>query len=230
MSKIVRTEQEQRRATEMFDSFRDELLKRDLSNTENYDKSILTLSAAALGLSLTTIRFIVPFETAEHIWLVIWGWILLLGSIISSLSAFLVSNKAIEIQIHHAEEYYIRCVSEAFNRKNVYLKINLIINYATGSIFAMAITAIVAFVALNIAPGDIPMSKKGEDKTTTVNIRESANIPSMTKTPSDTDSSVNSANVPTMQQAPETTTTSKSGGDNGNDSGTDSGGDSSSKE
>lgn len=33
MSKIVRTEEQQSRATEMFDGFRDELLKRDLSNT-----------------------------------------------------------------------------------------------------------------------------------------------------------------------------------------------------
>jgi len=230
MSKIVRTGEEQSRATEMFDSFRDELLKRDLSNTENYDKSILTLSAAALGLSLTAIRFIVPLETAEHLWLVIWGWILLLGSIFSSLAAFFVSNKAIEIQIHHAEDYYIRCVAEAFNKKNVYLKINSILNNATGLMFAVAITAIVAFVTLNITPGDIPMSKKGEDKTTTVNIRESANIPSMTKTPSDTDIGVNSANIPTMQQAPETTTTSQSDDGGGNDSGSDSGGGSSSKE
>ncbi len=117
MSKIVRTEEQENRATEMFDSFRDELLKRDLSNTENYDRSILTLSAAALGLSLTAIRFVVPLETANYLWLVILGWILLLGSIISSLGAFLVSNKAIAVQINHAEEYYIKCIAEAFDRK-----------------------------------------------------------------------------------------------------------------
>lgn len=229
MSTIVRTEEQQTRATEMFDSFRDELLKRDLSNTENYDKSILTLSAAALGLSLTAIRFIVPLETASHLWLVILCWVLLLGSIISSLAAFLVSNKAIEIQISHAEDYYIKCIAEAFDRKNVYLRVNSYLNRATGLMFAVAITAIVAFVTFNITPGDEAMSKKGGDKSTTVNIRKSANIPNMTRIPSDSDISINSANIPTMQQAPETTTTSQ-GSSGGNDSGSSSGGGSSSKE
>jgi hypothetical protein len=229
MSKIVRTEEQQNRATEMFDSFRDELLKRDLSNTENYDKSILTLSAAALGLSLTAIRFIVPLETASYLWLVILCWILLLGSIISSLAAFLVSNKAIAVQIGHAEEYYIKCIAEAFDRKNVCLTINSYLNRATGVMFAVAITAIVAFVTLNIISGDEAMNKKGGDKPTTVNIRESANIPTMTRVPSDFDISINSANIPTMQQAPETTTTSQGSG-GGNDSGSSSGGSSSGKE
>lgn len=229
MRKIVRTEEQQNRATEMFDSFRDELLKRDLSNTENYDKSILTLSAAALGLSLTAIRFIVPLDTANYLWLVIICWILLLGSIISSLAAFLVSNKAMAVQIDHAEEYYIKCIAEAFDRKNAYLKINSYLNRATGIMFAVAITSIVAFVTLNIISGEQVMSKKGGDKPTTVNIRESANIPTMTRVPSDSDISINSANIPTMQQAPETTTTSQGGG-GGNDSGSSSGDGSSGKE
>jgi hypothetical protein len=82
---------------------------------------------------------------------------------------------------------------------------------------------------LNIISGDEAMNKKGGDKPTTVNIRESANIPTMTRVPSDFDISINSANIPTMQQAPETTTTSQGSG-GGNDSGSSSGGSSSGKE
>ena len=55
MVKIDRNEKDQLIANQMYDKFRDELLKRDLSNTENYDKAILTLSASSLGLSLTAI-------------------------------------------------------------------------------------------------------------------------------------------------------------------------------
>ncbi len=230
MSKITRTEEDQSRANEMFDSFRDELLKRDLSNTENYDKSILTLSAASLGLSLTAIRFVVPIETASFIWLIILGWLLLLGSIITSLAAFLISNKAIGIQIKSAEDYYLGCIAEAFSRKNTYLKINSILNQVTGLMFAAAISVIVAFVIFNINSGAIAMSKNGSEKTTTVNIRESANVPTMQKVSSDTGLNINSANIPTMQQAPGTTTTSQSDSSSGNGSGSDSGGDSSSKE
>jgi hypothetical protein len=230
MGKIQRTDEDQKRANEMFDSFRDELLKRDLSNTENYDKSILTLSAASLGLSLTAIRFIVPLETANYMWLIKSGWLLLLGSIISSLVAFLVSNRAISVQIANAEDYYIKCIREAFDRKNIYLRINAFLNYVTGLMFAVALTAIVAFVTLNINSGETPMSKKDSNKTASVLSQESANIPAMQKIQGDDGISINSANIPTMQQAPETTTTSQSSGGNGNSSGSGSGDSSSGKE
>ncbi len=236
MTDIKRTKEEQIRASEMFDSFRDELLKRDLSNTENYDKSILTLSAAALGLSLTAIRFIVPLESALYIWLIILGWLLLLGSIISSLSAFLISNKAIAIQIQNAEDYYIKCISEAFNRENIYLKLNSTLNLATGIMFAVAITVIVAFVTLNIINGDQAMSNKGGDKTTSVTINESASIPKMINVNPGEGIGINSANIPTMQQVPETATTSQGGsgssgtGGSGSSSESSSGGSSSGKD
>jgi hypothetical protein len=139
---ISRTKEEQKRANDIFDSLRDELLKRELSNTENYDKAILTLSAAALGLSLTAIRFIVPLETAEHIWLIKSGWILLLVSIITSLLAYLMSNKAITEQMKNAENYYTKGIAEAFNKPNIFIKYNAVLNYVTGVAFIIAISFI----------------------------------------------------------------------------------------
>ena len=83
----------------LLNKHKDELLKRDLSNTENYDKAILTLSSAGLGFSLVAIKSIVPWESAVFVWLVISGWSLLLLSIIICLVAYLVSNKAIGIEL-----------------------------------------------------------------------------------------------------------------------------------
>ena len=207
--KIIRTPEEQKIAMQMHDSFRDELLKRDLSNTESYDKALMTLSAASLGISLTTIRFIVPLETASYICLIQLGWLLLLISIIVSIIAFQLSNRAIKNQLKNAEDYYLKCNPQAFHRKNIAQKINSFLNFATGILFIVAITSIVSFVILNIEIEAEKMAKKPSSIQNARMVNDSANVPTMQQVPNQAATSSNSANIPTMQQAPETQTTSQ---------------------
>lgn len=115
-----RSPEDQKVANEMFDTFRDDLLKRDLSNTENYDKAVLTSSSAALGFSLTAVKFIVPVESSSYVWLLLCGWLLLVISVIFSLTAYLISNKAIQIQLKNARDYYKNGVEDTFTRKNIF--------------------------------------------------------------------------------------------------------------
>lgn len=152
MTQIVRTAEEQKRADEIFDSFRDELLKRELSNTESYDRAILTLSASSLGLSLTAMRFMIPPGEAEYLWLIVLGWFLLLASVAISLVAYLTSNKAIHEQLKNGEDYYSNGVEEAFNRRNKFKICNDYLNKLTGILFIVAITSIVIFVVVNLNP------------------------------------------------------------------------------
>lgn len=221
---IERTKEEQQRANEMFDTLRDELLKRELSNTESYDRAILTLSAASLGISLTAIRFVVPLESADYIWMVKSGWMLLLISIIISLYAYFMSNRAIAAQVKNAEDYYIHGVEEAFNRHNKYISLNSLLNKLTGVTFSIAIALIVLFVTLNINHQETQdMSKKSDNSGTSTTFRDSASVPSMQRVPSGTGLEKNSANIPTMQQAPGTQTTSQSDGSNSGSSSSSSG-------
>jgi hypothetical protein len=156
----MRNPDEQKIADQMFDRFRDELLKRYLSNTENYDKSILTLASAGLGLSLSAIRFVVPdLESAEHTWLLVAGWTLMFGSIVTSLSAYLVGNKAISIQLKNAEDYYIKGDEDAFKRKSAYIAANKLLNLSTGLMFVLSMASIISFVSHNVTRGDSSMSK-----------------------------------------------------------------------
>jgi hypothetical protein len=53
------------KAQELYERYRDELLKRQLSNSENFDKAILTLSSAGLALYLTAIEHVVPLVAAR---------------------------------------------------------------------------------------------------------------------------------------------------------------------
>lgn len=220
LNKIIRSEDEQKKANEMFDAFRDELHKRDLSNTENYDRTILTLSSAALGLSLTAIKIVVPFNGAEHIWLIKFGWIFLLLTITATLSAYLIGNEAIKVQLDNARDYYLKGIADACNRKNIFITINTILNRATGLMFIAAISAIVAFVIINIDQGNDEMSRKNANVTNAkvVTVKKSANIPTMQQVPTTGGNPQDSANVPTMEQAPGTQTTSQGGSTGGTES------------
>ncbi|MEI8574822.1 hypothetical protein J0667_23065 [Methylomonas sp. WH-1] len=115
--KFVRTEEEQKRCIEIHDAYRAELLKRQLSNTENYDKAILSLSSAALGLSLTAIKLIIPIDLAGHLWSIKLSWVLFLLTIIFSLVSFLISNYGINRQLSIAENYYINALISAQTEK-----------------------------------------------------------------------------------------------------------------
>ena len=94
-----KTKEDKKRREELYDKFRDDLLKRQLSNSEHYDKAILSLSSSALALSLTAIKFVVPLDRANFLWVLKISWGLFLLTIILSLSAFLMSNHAISKKI-----------------------------------------------------------------------------------------------------------------------------------
>ncbi|WGV98878.1 hypothetical protein QF117_02640 [Vibrio sp. YMD68] len=190
-----RTEEEQKRCNEIHDKYRDDLLKRQQSNSEGYDKAILSLSSASLGFSLTAIKFVVPLETATYMWLLNLGWALLLATIICSLLAYRVSNKALGQEMLNAEDYYINGDETASRRKNKYSEINGKLNKATGVFFAIAITFVVIFVMVNVN-GDRQMSDQ-KNTTTRIFVGDSADVPRMQRV-----SGGKSAEVPSMQTAP----------------------------
>ena len=204
---IKRDEDEQKRSTEIYDSFRDELYKRQLSNSEAYDRAILSLSSAGLAISLTFIKFIVPIDEATCLGVLKASWVLFLLSIIFTVASFLIGNKGISKQLEYAEQYYIDSKANAFNKFNIYAYINIIFNYISGTLFLVALTSVVSFVIINLNHGDDDMSK---DKKTFVT--DSASVPTIQKT-SGASSIKKSANIPTMGQAPGSTTTSQSGND-----------------
>ena len=147
---IERNNDEQKRATEMYQSHRDELYRRELSNTQAYDKAILSLSSAGLAISLTFIKFIVPLEKADHLWMIKTLWVLFLLSIISTVISFLIGNKAISRQREDAEQYYIHGNANAQNKFNIFSCINSILNYISGILFVVALIFVISFVILNL--------------------------------------------------------------------------------
>jgi len=219
IDKFERTEKDQKRCEEIHDKFRDDLLKRQLSNSESYDKAILSLSSSALALSLTAIKFVVPLDGANYLCLLKISWGLFLLTVLLSLSAFLISNHAISRQLIIAEKYYIKALVSAQTETNVFTRINSTLNHLTGFVFILAISMVIFFVTINIH-GDINMSKK-ESKTSVFHT-DSATIPTMQVAPGTEGHTTLSADIPTMQMAPGTTTAQREALPTGSDNSTDS--------
>lgn len=200
---IKRSPDEQKQAEEIYSSFRNELLQRQLSNTENYDKAILALSSASLAISVTFIKSIVPIKIAQYLWLLTTSWVCFLLSIISSLIAYLVSNAAINMQLEIAEDYYVNEIASAFTKENRLSQINNYLNYFVGLSFVSAMTTLMAFVIVNLNSENTDMSNKENTRLTpSVEFNDSASVTSMRKVPSDVGISINSAQIPKMQAAP----------------------------
>jgi hypothetical protein len=58
----------------LYSETRKDLLNRQLSNAENFDKAILSLSTAGLGFSLAFIKGIVPIRGATYLFLLYFSW------------------------------------------------------------------------------------------------------------------------------------------------------------
>ncbi len=199
-----RTPDDQIAANNIYDSYCDEIHKRQLSNTENYDKSILTLSSSGLAISLTFLNIMIPTGKIQSLWLIKTSWILFLLTIGCSLIAYLVSNSALNSQLEIAENYYIKAQESAFNQKNFFSKFNNILNYFVGAFFFLALLFTVIFLAITLSTKEISkISKSKETNKCLVHTQDSASVPMMQKVPIPNSASVpKNALVPRMQAAP----------------------------
>src|SRR3569832_1908841 len=66
MDNLVKDSEERKR---LYERHREELSKRQISNAENLDKSILTYSAAGLALSLGFLKDFIPISQAKYAWM-----------------------------------------------------------------------------------------------------------------------------------------------------------------
>ena len=133
---------------EMFDKYESELRSRELSNSQQYDKAILTLSSAGFAISVTAFQSIKAHGTVEHVFLIICSWWLFFSTIALSLIGFVIGNAAIRRQIKFANDYYIQCFKDAYSKTSVLVHVNSAINILSGITFLSAIGFIVAFFTI----------------------------------------------------------------------------------
>lgn len=129
---------------------REDLLARNLSNSEKFDAAILTLSMAALGVSLTLIRGGMSLEKAHHGSCLVVSWWCFGLAIISTMLSFFASQSAIKEQLDYAEKYYLQRKLEYLDKTSVFHVLTDSLNCISGILFIAAIMLTIVFVSANL--------------------------------------------------------------------------------
>ena len=148
MSDVSLEEFEERK--KLYSKCREDLLKRSLSNTENFDRSILTLSSSLLGITLTFVRGFILVEDAQYLCCLILGWTFLVVAIITTLISFLISEDAIAQQIENAEGDYLDFGDECLNQANPSANWTKELAKCSAMAFILATSFLVFFVSFNL--------------------------------------------------------------------------------
>ena len=132
------------------DELRDELFRRQLSNSQILDRSILSLSSAGLGFSSVFVRNLVPLAEATCRCLLYFSWVLFGLAIISTLVSFFLSQGGIKKQLELNRQYYLENKEEAINQRNLWAEATECLSYVSAIVYTLAAFFMVLFIALNI--------------------------------------------------------------------------------
>lgn len=173
---------------------RADLLSRQLSNAENYDKAVLTLSTAFLGISFAFLKDFVPIDRAVWLCLLYGSWVVLTGSVMSTIISFWLSQRAIDVQLRKAEDYYLRDDQCALNKSRVATATDWV-NAVSGVLFVLGVSLTTVFVIVNL---ERSLKMSDDKKVENVPLREAASIPKMQEVPLK-----RGAPIPNFQPAPQ---------------------------
>jgi hypothetical protein len=110
---------------------------------DEYDKTVIMLSTGALGLSFTFLKDIVNLKDAHSTYLMVGAWICWAISATSVLYSFYSSRKA----LHQAIEDLDNGIEHDDNHFD---RFTGVLNFWSGSFFAVGLFFMIAFVNINI--------------------------------------------------------------------------------
>lgn len=197
----------------LYGETRADLLKRQLSNSENADRAILTVSTAALGFSLAFLKDVVPIQAADYSWLLYLSWLFFPAAIIATLLSLFTSQKAIAEQMDLAHRYYIEHEEGAANLQPEYASITEMLNRAGAVLLVTGLLVTCIYVFINLEKGNVMANIKINGGSASQTVQKGANIPAMQTVPQ------SGAPVPAMQQVPQpapVAPSATSGGSKGN--------------
>lgn len=189
---IAKSEQELR--LKLYAEARADLLKRQLSNSENADRAILSVSTAALGFSLAFLKDIVPLQEAIFPYLPYLSWALFALSIVLTLLSFFSSQKAIDEQLVLAHRYYIERDEDAIMLRPTSAKLTDILNKSGAAFLVVGLVVTCAFVGINLWKGKSVSEKE--------QINKGASVPLMQRVPQGGTLEQKGAPIPMLQTVP----------------------------
>ena len=129
---------------------RKELIHAEQLMYKSFDRAILTLSAGALGISITFINQIAPYPTRDTKWLIISAWMFFSLSVLSTLISFLTSQVACRKQIEICEEVLLHGRSDDDSKSNKFATLTKWLNYTSIFFFLIGIITLASFCFKNL--------------------------------------------------------------------------------
>ena len=135
---------------ELYVKEEEDLSKRDLSNVENLDKAILSLSSAGLGLSLVFIRNVVKLAEANYVWILHVSWLMFVLAITSTLLSYLFGQRALHRQREFNEKYFLEGDEDAGQQKSFASRMTRFLSYVSVFTYITAVSCTALFIGLNL--------------------------------------------------------------------------------
>ncbi|MYB93586.1 hypothetical protein F4054_06190 [Candidatus Poribacteria bacterium] len=141
---------------EMYLKEEEDISKRELSNVENLDKAILSLSSAGLGLSLVFIKNVVKLTEANDIWILHVSWLMFVLAITSTLLSYLFGQRALNRQREFSERYFFDGDEDAGQQKSLASQMTRFLSYVSVFTYIAAVACTAFFIGANLE--NIPAS------------------------------------------------------------------------
>jgi hypothetical protein len=130
---------------------RDQAWEDITSSSDEFDKSLLTYSTGALGLSLAFIKDIVKPNHATALPLLYWSWGFLMLCMILTIASYRFSIEAQKRHIINTRKFFLEDDEGALNKKSVWAVLLDICAYAGATFFLAGVLLTVLFVYFNIS-------------------------------------------------------------------------------
>lgn len=142
----------------LHDALRDDLFKRQLSNSETLAKAILSLSSAGLGISLLFLRYsgksnLEAIENVVDLHLLYRSWLAFLLTIVITLVSFVTSQVGIKKQLKLNRKYYLDREEKFINQKNWWAWLTPFLSYSSVGVYIYALYLTIEFVKRNTIGG-----------------------------------------------------------------------------
>lgn len=137
-------------AQQLYAAYVEEVHKRELSGIDNFDKSVLTLSSAGLGLSVSFLKDLVLLKDVVLPLLLYASWTMFTVATVSTMISFLVSGKALAHQKSVAYRAYYRGEDAAFDEVNSWNCWTRRLNLTSAITFISALVLTTVFVITNL--------------------------------------------------------------------------------
>ena len=133
----------------LLEAFTSEVWKRQVSSSENFDKSVLTFSSAGLAFSLGFLKDFLPIGGAIAPWTLYASWGALTAATVGTMASFLTSARAQEAKLAAARAYYLEGDSSmleslGWDRAVVWM------NRVSGVCFVAGVVLTTIFVGINL--------------------------------------------------------------------------------